>query len=308
MRVSVVVCTYEEKRYADFCEVIESVLDQTYETVEIVLVVDGNQAVFERAHAEFGDYEDIVLHCNDENSGLSYSRTQGVELASGEVVAFLDDDAIARENWVEQLVAGYEQTDAIAVGGRMVPKWVADEPAFLPEEFYWLIGVDYEARLEDWTEVRNTFGSNMSFRMEVFEAVGGFDEQVGLTGDSQIQAEETELAMRMYDKFGRGMLYNSDAVVAHKVFGYRTDPQWLSNRAFWQGYSKYAVKNLDAEGPPSEEADFLTHLIVSSVPRRLAGLVRTPTITNGQQLVVLLVLTACVGIGYLYAALNQLFE
>lgn len=308
MRVSVVVCTYAEERYADFREAVESVLGQTYDAVEAVLVVDGNQAVFERAREEFGDRADVVLHCNEENSGLSYSRTRGVELASGEVIAFLDDDAVARENWVTELVAGYEQTDAIAVGGRMVPRWVTDRPAFLPEEFYWLIGVNYEARLEDWGEVRNTLGSNMSFRAEVFDAVGGFDEQVGLAGDNQIQAEETELAMRMYDRFGRGMLYNPEAVVAHKVFEYRTDVGWLLRRAFWQGYSKRAVEELDAEGPSSEEADFLAHLAVSSVPRRVAGLVRAPAVSKGQQLVMLVALTACVGFGYLYAVVDRLFD
>ena len=308
MRVSVVVCTYAEERYADFCEAVESVLGQTYDAVEAVLVVDGNQAVFERAREEFGGRADVVLHCNEENSGLSYSRTRGVELASGEVIAFLDDDAVARKNWVTELVAGYGQTDAIAVGGRMIPEWVTDRPAFLPEEFYWLIGVNYEPRLDDWSEVRNTLGSNMSFRAEVFDAVGGFDEQVGLTGDNQIQAEETELAMRMYDRFGRGMLYNPKAVVAHKVFEYRTEPRWLLRRAFWQGYSKRAVEELDAEGPSSEEADFLAHLAVSSVPRRVAGLVRAPTVSKGQQLVMLVVLTACVGFGYLYAVVDRLFD
>ncbi len=300
MRVSVVVCTYAEERYSDFCEAVESVLSQSYDDVEAVLVVDGNEQLHQRARGDFGDREAVVVHCNEINSGLSYSRTRGVELASGDVIAFLDDDAIAQRNWVAQLVAGYEQTDAIAVGGRMIPEWVAKKPDFLPEEFYWLIGANYEERLDDWSEVRNTLGSNMSFRREVFEEIGGFDEQVGLTGDNQIQSEETELAMRMYDTFNKGMLYNPEAVVAHKVFEYRTDPQWLLRRAFWQGYSKRAVQQLDADGPANEEADFLAHLAVSSVPRRLAGLVRTPTVAKAKQFVLLFALTACVGLGYLY--------
>jgi len=300
MKVSVVVCTYATERYHDFREAVESVRRQTYEDVETVLVVDGNREVFDRARETFDDDGDIILHCNDENSGLSYSRTKGVELASGNVIAFLDDDAVAREDWIAQLVAGYERTDAIAVGGRMIPEWVADRPGFLPEEFYWLIGANYEPRLEDWSEVRNTLGSNMSFRREVFEVVGGFDEQVGLSGDNQIQAEETELAMRMYDAFGKGMLYNPDAVVAHKVFQYRTRPAWLLRRAFWQGYSKWAIEKLEVDGPASEEADFLAHLAFFAVPQRITELVRNPTFTKISQLLMLILLTACVGFGYLY--------
>ncbi len=308
MNVSVVVCTYTTDRYYDFQEAVESVRRQTYESVEIVLVIDGNREVFDRASKTFGNYDNIILHCNDENSGLSYSRTKGVEIASGDVIAFLDDDAIAKDDWIAQLVAGYQQTDAIAVGGRMIPEWVADRPRFLPEEFYWLIGANYEPRLKDWSEVRNTLGSNMSFRREVFEAVGGFDDQVGLSGDNQIQAEETELAMRMYDSFGKGMLYNPDAIVAHKVFEYRTEPAWLLRRAFWQGYSKRAIEELEVVGPASEEASFLAHLVFSSGPRRIVKLVRDPTFTKISQLVMLGLLTACVGFGYLYGRLRSVLR
>ena len=303
MNVSVVVCTYSMDRYDDFTEAVESVLKQTYDPVEVVLVVDGNLEVYDLVKARFGNHDDVVIHCNDENRGLSFSRTKGVELSSGEVIAFLDDDAIAEPEWIETLIHGYEQTDAIAVGGRMVPEWVAGRPSFFPEEFYWLIGANYEERLEPWSEVRNTLGSNMSFRRTVFEEVGGFDEGMGLTGDNQIQAEETELAMRMHDAFGKGMLYVSDAVVAHKVFDYRTKPGWLIRRAFWQGYSKRAVEELAAEGPSNEEAAFLWHLVASSVPRRVTGLVRDPSVENTQQLAMLFVLTACVGFGYLYRLL-----
>ncbi|PHQ39382.1 glycosyl transferase family A [Halorubrum persicum] len=299
MKVSVVVCAYSMERYDDVCEAVESVLAQTHEDIEIILIIDGNEALFERLQSEFGNQEAVTLRCNEENKGLSYSRTQGVEQANGSVIAFLDDDAIAEPNWIEELVRGYEETDAIAVGGLMVPEWVAGRPDFLPEEFYWLIGANYEPRLEAWAEVRNTLGSNMSFRREVFEEVGGFDEQVGLKGDNQIQAEETELAMRMYDVLGKGMLYNPNAVVAHKVFDYRTEPRWLLRRAFWQGYSKRAIETLDVEGPNDPEQAFLRHLLFIAIPSRIRSFVRTAEIKEIQQIVAILLLTATVGAGYL---------
>ena len=306
MEVSVVICVYAMDRYQSFVEAVESVLGQTYDSVEAVLIVDGNQEVYDRVEERFGDRDDVVMHCNDENRGLSFSRTKGVELSSGEVIAFIDDDAIAKPDWIETLVDGYEQTDAIAVGGRMIPEWVAGRPSFLPEEFYWLIGANYEERLEPWSEVRNTLGSNMSFRTIVFEEVGGFDESVGLTEDNQIQAEETELAMRMSDVFGKGMLYVPEAVVAHKVFDYRTKPVWLLQRAFWQGYSKRAVAELETEGSSNEETAFLWHLATSSVPRRVVRLIRDPSVEKAKQLIMLFVLTACVGLGYAYKLLRSM--
>lgn len=300
MRVSVVICTYADDRYDDFVEATRSVLDQTYDDVELVLVIDGNEQVCEQAKRDFGQYDRVTIHCNAQNSGLSYSRTRGVEHSTGDVISFIDDDALAERDWIEELVRGYEETDAIAVGGRMVPEWVDGPAEHVPEEFYWLIGANYERRLEPWSEVRNTLGSNMSFRREVFEEVGGFDEQVGLSGDNQIQAEETELSMRMYEAFGKGMLYNPDAVVAHKIFAYRTGVRWLIRRAFWQGYSKRAISSLDWEEPGNAETAFLKHLVFSSLPRRVRSFVADPSLVKAKQFLLLWVLTFYVGLGYLY--------
>lgn len=299
MRVSVVVCTHADERYDAFRAAAESVLDQSHDPVELVAVVDGNDQLCSRVREEFGDRENVRIHCNETNRGLSYSRTRGVELASGDVIAFLDDDAVAREDWVEQLCRGYER-GALAVGGRMVPEWADGEPAHLPEEFSWLVGVTYEPRLEPWSEVRNTMGSNISFRREVFEELGGFDEQVGLAGDEHLQAEETEFCIRMQEAFGRGVLYNPDAVVAHTVFAYRTRVTWLLQRAFWQGYSKRAVETIGGDRG-DDERDYLRHLAFESLPRRLRGLVGNPSVAAAQQLCLLVALTLSVGLGYLYA-------
>lgn len=143
MKVSVVVCTYSMDLYEHFQEAVESVLEQTYEDVELVLVSDGSEAVYEQMVEEYGDREDTILHCNEENLGLSGSRNNAIDLATGDVLAFIDDDAIAEEDWIEELVKVYEETDAIATGGKMTPIWVDGKPEFLPEEFYWLVGVTH---------------------------------------------------------------------------------------------------------------------------------------------------------------------
>src|SRR6056297_2866666 len=83
MKVSVVVCTYTMERYDAFTEAVESALAQTYDPIEVVLVIDGNPEVYERAVGDFGDRENVVISDNDENQGISYSRTRGAELASG---------------------------------------------------------------------------------------------------------------------------------------------------------------------------------------------------------------------------------
>ncbi|WP_262176959.1 glucosyl-dolichyl phosphate glucuronosyltransferase [Haloarcula laminariae] len=306
MRVSVVLCTHTLERYDDCMEAAESVLGQTHDDVELVLVSDGNDDVYGQFRADFGDRDDVVIHCNDENVGLLESRNNGAERATGDVVAFLDDDAVAADDWTERLVAAYEADESRqAVGGRMVPAWVAGKPRFLPEEFYWLVGVTNRGfgpngDPDEAGEVRNTFGSNISFRRDVFLDLGGFEDDIGgRQGEKNLQGGETELCARLRSEYDAGVYYVPEALVAHKVFDYRTDPGWLVDRAFWQGYSKRGMEVFVPEST-GEESDFLGRLLFSFVPRRVGSLVRSPSLAGLLQFLFLFVLTGAVGAGYLY--------
>ena len=304
MKVSVVVCTYAHDRYEHFVDAVESVLSQTYEPLEVVLVVDGNERVFERVQTDFGDCERVVTHCNDENRGVSASRTRGARVATGDVVAFIDDDAIADPDWVAALVDAYQSSDAIAVGGRMVGEWLAGRPWYLPEELYWLVGVTHRGFAESGDEVRNTFESNISFRRDVFLNLGGFDPELGPNAESYSHSEGAEIGTRLQAKYGRGVVYNPDAVVAHKVFVHRTRLRWLLARAFEQGRSKRRLEHRDAASN-SEEGDYLRQLFLEHVPRRLRSLVRSPSLAAGVQLLMLFVFTGVVGCGYLYETVRD---
>lgn len=300
MKVSVVICTYSEDMHEHFQDSLESVRSQTYEHVEIVVIVDGNESLYERIDSEFGADNDLKIYCNGENVGLSGSRNNALEYVTGDIVALIDDDAVANERWVEELVSVYEERDAIAVGGKMTPIWVAGKPNFLPEEFYWLVGVTHRGFAESGEEVRNTFGSNISFRTEVLRELGGFATEVGRQGEKNLQAHETEFCARMREEYGQGVIYNPEAQVGHKVFEWRTDKRWLLERSFWQGYSKRAMETLVSEESSAEESDFLMQLLFEFVPSRVRSLLLGPTITKAKQLLTLFVLTATVGIGYLY--------
>ena len=305
MRVSVVVCTYDPAVFDSFRDVADDVLDQTYSPVELVIVVDGRPDLADRVRRVYGDRDNVVVHESDTNRGLLESRNAGAELASGDVVAFTDDDVRIDPDWVAELVAAYERTDALAVGGRMTPEWVAGRPAFLPAEFFWLVGVTHRGFGPDGDEtaageVRNTFGSNISFDRGVFLELGGFDPSIGgRKGDANLQGGETELCARLAREYGQGVYYTPDARVAHKVFAYRTQPKWLADRAFWQGYSKRAMETLlpDSTG---EESAFLGRLLTEFLPRRLWNLLREPSRDRAAQVVALVAFTGLVGLGYCY--------
>jgi len=237
MKVSIILCTHRSERYEDFVEAIDSLNAQSGENEkrEIVVVVDGNRGLYDRivkSGVEEADKVEVKVILNGENMGLSESRNRGIEKANGDIIAFFDDDAVADENWLRELLKVYKERDAIAAGEKLLPKWITKKPKFLPEEYYWLVGATHKGFPEKVTEVRNTFGSNLSFKADVLKALGGFRSEMGVKGKALLQGEETELCERMREKFGRGVVYNPKAVVYHKVFPERLRMRFLLRRAF----------------------------------------------------------------------------
>jgi glycosyltransferase involved in cell wall biosynthesis len=273
MKVSVVICTYSMDRYEVFCGAVNSVIQQTYEPLEVVLIVDGNEIVYERVVTKYGEVENVLCHNNDENRGITYSRTEGAELASGEIVAIIDDDAEADPDWIETLVEMYEETGAVAVGDQVIPDWQVEKPDFFPDEFYLLVNREEKGFSEHMEEIRNTYGSNISSRRDVLLNVGGYDANTGRKGDKHIQAHESTIGARIRREYGRGVVNDPDEKVHHKLFEYRDDCRWLENRSFWQGYSKRIMDHMisDAAGNKNE---YLADLLRKHVPERLVSLVR----------------------------------
>ena len=292
MKISIIICTHQTRRYSDFVEAINSLLTQNYENTEIIVVVDGNEELYEKISGNENKNVDKIIF-NDKNLGLSESRNKGIKEANGDVIAFFDDDAVADENWLEELVKMYEEKEAIAAGGKLLPRWETKKPKFLPGEYYWLVGATHKGFPEEITEVRNTFGSNISFKTEVLKALGGFKTEMGVKGKGLLQGEETELCERMRNKFGKGVIYNPKAVVYHKVFPERLKMIFLLKRAFCQGYSKRMMKELGYS--IDEESDFVKNLIFLSIPARLK-----PSSTDLLQLVFLGILTLAVAWGYIF--------
>lgn len=297
MKVSVVIPTYSMERYEDFRECVESVLSQTYDDVEAVIIVDGNEEVCEKARKEFGDHSDTVIYCNHDDAGPLSRANMGSVQATGDVVAMTDDDAVPRDDWVETLVDTYEDYDCISVGGRIEPEWVAGKAEYIPEEYYWLIGATHRGFREDEGEVRNTFGANLSFRRDVFMRLGGI--KLGGIGPSSVQGRETEFCARMQKQYGEGVMYNPRAVVYHKIYDYRTKKRWLVKRAFWQGFSKRGMEKWVPESS-DDESRFLRNLIFDYIPERTKSAVTDRSKPELMQLVMLLTLTAAVGFGYLW--------
>lgn len=301
MRVSVVVPTYSMDRFDDFCECVEAVLNQSYDNIETVVIVDGNDAVLDRAREAFGEAEEVVIYGSTEDAGPISRANMGAVQASGELLVLTDDDAVPEEDWIESLVDAYERHDAKAVGGRIEPVWVDGKAEFIPEEFYFLIGATHRGFPQEEKVVRNTFGANLGFNRDMYLHLGGIKQ--GGIDPSQVQGRETELCARMNRIYDTGVIYTPDAVVHHKIYEYRTEMGWLLRRAFWQGYSKRAMAKLvpDSAG---EESTQLRRLLFRFIPGRIRGLLTEPSKRKLAQLLTLLLLLAATGLGFVYGLIR----
>jgi glycosyltransferase involved in cell wall biosynthesis len=266
---SVVICAYTEKRWRDLVAAVESLRRQTIRPHEVIVVIDHNPAMLKRARAELPE---VVTVANHEQHGLSGARNSGLKVARGEVIAFLDDDAVAAPNWLEELTRGYQDERVVGVGGASIPTWLDAEPTWLPEEFYWVVGCTYRGLPVTTATVRNLIGCNMSFRREVFSAVGGFRNGIGRTDTRPIGCEETELCIRASQVWPqRIMLYEPNALVYHKVPGNRASWRYFFSRCYSEGLSKASVSRfVGAKDGLSSEWRYSLQTLPSGVARGVA--------------------------------------
>jgi GT2 family glycosyltransferase len=273
-RVSVVISAYTEDRWSDLCAAVSSLTRQSAGAPEIVVVVDHNVGLLRRAAGELGDVALAVP--NGETRGLSGARNSGIAASRGEIIAFMDDDACAERDWLERLLASYEDPVVIGAGGRIEPAWDAARPGYFPREFDWVVGCSYRGMPNQRAEVRNVIGANMSFRREAFELAGGFISGIGRVDALPVGCEETEFCIRVRRRLaGRPIVYEPSAVVYHRVPVGRASARYFFSRCLAEGRSKAIVARLAGfSGALETERRYVTRALPRAVARSVRELLR----------------------------------
>ncbi len=127
--ISVVICAYTDERLELLAAGIESLRSQTVAPHEIVLVVDHAPELEAIARER---WPEAMVLANREQQGLSGARNTGVEACTGEVVAFLDDDATPAPTWIERLGAAYADPNVLGAGGSVRPRWETARAGLVP--------------------------------------------------------------------------------------------------------------------------------------------------------------------------------
>lgn len=241
--ISAVICTY--RRPEKLRAAIESLIDQTIapDSYEII-VVDNNsgdetKAVVRDIEKKQNGAEPQIQYFLEENQGLSYARNTSISLAEAEVIAFLDDDAIASPGWLEGLLTGFNgSSDVWAVGGRVLPIWEKERPSWITDRklpSLSLLDWGVTPRPLAWPE--RIIGANCSFRRGAFKEVGLFETNLGRKGKLLLGLEDIELQQRIHD-FGKQIVYVPDAIVRHHVPTKRATRRYFLSRDFGNGRSQ----------------------------------------------------------------------
>jgi GT2 family glycosyltransferase len=290
--VSVVICSYTESRRGWLEEAVASARAQTLPPLEIIVSIDHNPELLDWVR---GRMPDVIAVASDGPRGLSGARNAGVAAARGDVVAFLDDDAVAAPDWLEHLARPYADAQVLGVGGAIEPRWLAGRPRGFPPEFGWVVGCSYVGQPTRHARVRNMIGANMSLRRDVLARTGGFSSGLGRIGRIPAGCEETELCIRA----GRGnaghFIHEPAAQVSHAVPASRGTWRYFRSRCYAEGVSKAQVATLAGtkDGLASERSYALRTLpagvargVADTLGGDPAGLARGAAILGG------LVLTA----------------
>ena len=214
-RVSVVVCTYNGSKTIRDC--MEGLLAVDYPDFEVIVVDDGSTDGTAEIVRQYG-----FCVISTKNQGLSSARNTGMKAATGEIIAYLDDDAYPDPDWLTYLAAAFIHSPHAAVGGPNIPPKgdgpIAECVANAP-------GGPVHVLISD-REAEHIPGCNMAFRKAALQLIGGFDPAFRAAGD------DVDVCWRLQEK-GFTLGFSPAAVVWH----HRRN----SVRAYWRqqiGYGK----------------------------------------------------------------------
>lgn len=243
--ISVVVCTYNRQDLLKLC--IESLFNQSYpkDKYEIIIIDSGPTNGTEDIDIKLLNHSPCEFrYIYRDSIGLSAARNVGIVESKGNVIAFIDDDAEANEDWLKYLVEPYDEADVVCVGGKTIPKYESTPSKWFEKRFWGWVG------LQDLGETRKTIekgkleeypvGCNVSFRKEIFKKIGFFREDLGRIKGSLLSYEETEICDRILFS-GYKIVYEPKGIVRHFIPKDRVSLMHFIKRYYFEGISEARV-------------------------------------------------------------------
>jgi GT2 family glycosyltransferase len=246
MRTTAVVATYNRAALLDDC--LTHLARQRFEPGDELIVVDNGStddtaAVIAR-HRQTCAVP--LLHLNEPRPGKTHALAKALAVASGDVLAFTDDDVNVEDSWLDAIRTAMRDPAVALVGGPVVPRWERPLPRWLvlDRNGYGRLSaplaiVDYGRTAAELGD-RTFLGANMAARREVFERVGGFAPHLGKRRGTLLSGEDHEFCRRVQAAGFRAQ-YCPDARVRHWVPASRMRLRYFLDWFFWSGITNAAL-------------------------------------------------------------------
>ena len=221
MKLSIIICSYNRASYIEAG--VGSLYNQSsgLDSFETIIVdnnsTDNTADVFKQWRASHANGSFTYL--TESKQGASFARNTGAANAKGQWLCFMDDDAIANTNYVENIINHIEtKPDAVGFGGRIIPKYIPAEPKWMSYYVSSLVGnFDYAPTACAFENGKYPLESNMIVRKDVYDAIGGFNTALpGVVGTLRIGGEGKELFYKIL-ALGHTIYYDPAICVHHVV-------------------------------------------------------------------------------------------
>ncbi len=221
LQVSVVVCSYNRAAY--IADAMQSLYQQTLDkSLYEIIIVDNNStdntktvcANFIEQHKDAHFY-----YLEERRQGASFARNTGAEIAQAPLLCFMDDDAVAKEDYLERIVQFFNaHPDACGLGGRIIPRYIPEEPKWMSHYVSSLVGnFNYSPELSVFKPGKYPLESNMIIYKADFDAINGFNLALpGVVGTLRIGGEGKDFFYRL-QALGKFIYYDPNIVVWHVV-------------------------------------------------------------------------------------------
>ncbi len=239
-QISAIICTHNRDVYLGAA--IDSLLAQDFAPGFEVVVVDNASSDRTSLVVEQRLSNPRLKYFFEPVLGLSVARNTGAKKSSGEILAYLDDDAVASDRWLQVLYSAYQNNEKLAIAGGKVtllwpqgiqpPRWLS--PGLAANLGAYDLGNSMVYIDKPGLTPR---GLNYSIRRSFLEEIGGFDPHLGRVGKNLLSNEELQMTELALEKSWQ-VAYLPDALVAHNVAPERLNRSWFLNRGWWQGISE----------------------------------------------------------------------
>lgn len=230
-KISVVICTYNRDRF--LTGALDSLSTQTIGTENYEVIIVNNASTDDTAtvcRMYLTEHPEAPITYLEENrQGASFARNTGAAAARAPLLCFMDDDAVAKQDYIERILAFFQEVPgAGGLGGRIIPRYIPAEPAWMSHYVSSLVGhFHYSNERSAFSGGKYPLESNMIVRTEDFREIGGFSSALpGVVGSVRIGGEGKDLFYRLM-QLGRVIYYDPTVVVEHVVETEKLTPAYL---------------------------------------------------------------------------------